>query len=240
MTERLEMMGVEAGYSRTIPVLNGVDLVVRPRAVTAALGPNGSGKSTILRTLYGLLDLQEGKVVLGDERIDGTATHRLLGRGIALLPQGRSVFDDLTVEENLRVGGWIFGRDSDRLEEALERVYAQYPLLADMRRAPAGRLSGGQQRILEIARMILTDPEILLIDEPSAGLAPNLVDEVYLEIDRLKESGKTILLVDQNVEAAIDLADYVYIIEFGRVKAEGGVDDFAGDVAGIVREWLRV
>lgn len=240
MAEQLEMVGVEAGYSRAIPVLNGVDLVIRPGAVTAVLGPNGSGKSTILRTLYGLLGLQEGKVVLGDERIDGTPTHQLLGRGIALLPQGRSVFDDLTVEENLRVGGWIFGRESDRLEEALERVLAQYPLLADMRRAPAGTLSGGQQRILEIARMILTDPDILLIDEPSAGLAPNLVDEVYVEIDRLKESGKTILLVDQNVEAAIDLADHVYIIEFGRVKAEGSVDDFAGDVAGIVREWLRV
>src|SRR5690606_9758626 len=236
----LRMLGAVAGYTPTIPVLQGIDLEVAPERCTVVLGPNGSGKSTILRVLYGLLDLQEGEIRLGDRRIDGTPTHRLLEMGVAFLPQGRSVFPQLTVDENLRVGGWIFGRDVHRLEEALDRVYAQYPLLANMSQAPAGSLSGGQQRMLEIARMVLTDPQVLLIDEPSAGLAPNLVDEVYVEIERLKADGKTVLLVDQNVEAAIGLADHVYIVEYGKVKAEGQVDDFAGDVAGIVREWLRV
>jgi branched-chain amino acid transport system ATP-binding protein len=236
----LRMLGAVAGYTPTIPVLQGIDLEVAPERCTVVLGPNGSGKSTILRVLYGLLDLQEGEIRLGDQRIDGTPTHRLLEVGVAFLPQGRSVFPQLTVDENLRVGGWIFGRDVHRLEEALDRVYAQYPLLANMSQAPAGSLSGGQQRMLEIARMVLTDPQVLLIDEPSAGLAPNLVDEVYVEIERLKADGKTVLLVDQNVEAAIGLADHVYIVEYGKVKAEGQVDDFAGDVAGIVREWLRV
>ncbi|MFP3914928.1 MAG: ABC transporter ATP-binding protein [Actinomycetota bacterium] len=240
MTERLRMVDVSAGYTPTISVLQGIDMEVRPEAVTAVLGPNGSGKSTALRALYGLVDLHGGSVHLGDHRIDGIPTHHLLSLGLALLPQGRSVFSDLSVEENLQVGGWVLGSDHQRIEGELERIYGQYPLLAELRTATAGALSGGQQRILEIGRMMMTDPDILLIDEPSAGLAPNLVDDVYVEIERLKDAGKTILLVDQNVEAAIDLADHVYILEYGEVKAEGAVDDFAGDVAGIVREWLRV
>jgi branched-chain amino acid transport system ATP-binding protein len=237
---RLVMREVVAGYGPTDIVLDGVSLAVRPNQVTVVLGPNGSGKSTSLRALYGLVHIRDGAVELDGEPINDTPVHQRLERGMALLPQGHSVFPELTVHENLMVGGWVFGRDTERLENALGRAYELYPMLADRKEVRAGSLSGGQQRLLEIARLLLTDPDILLIDEPSVGLAPVLADEVYDEVERLRELGKTILLVDQNVEAAIDLADYVYIFEYGRNKTEGVVGDFAGDVSEIVRDWLRV
>jgi branched-chain amino acid transport system ATP-binding protein len=237
---RLVMRDVVAGYDATHVVLDEISMEVRPHQITVVLGPNGSGKSTALRTLYGLTVLRQGTVELDGQVINNLPTHRRLESGLALLPQGHSVFPDLTVEENLLLGGWIFGRDNARLRECLERTYEQYGMLAERRAARAGSLSGGQQRLLEIARLIFTDPGILLIDEPSVGLAPVLVDGVYDEIARLRSMSKTILLVDQNVEAAIDLADYVYILEYGRNKTEGEVGDFGGDVGEIVKDWLRV
>lgn len=236
----LRMRGVVAGYSPGDVVLNGVDLAVRPGTVTALLGPNGSGKSTCLRVIYGFGVLHEGRIELGGEAIEGMPTHERLQRGIAFLPQGHSVFPELTVEENLLVGTWVMGSDKGAIGDALNRTYEEYPQLADMAAMPAGSLSGGQQRILEIARMIITDPQLLLVDEPSVGLAPVLVDDVYEEIERLRHAGKTILLVDQNVQAALSLADHVYILEYGENKAEGDAADFSGDVAQIVRDWLRV
>lgn len=236
----LRMRGVVAGYSPGDVVLNGVDLEVQPGAVTALLGPNGSGKSTCLRIVYGFGVLHEGRIELGDEAIEGMPTHERLQRGIAFLPQGHSVFPELTVEENLLVGTWVMGSNKEAIGDALNRTYEEYPQLADMAAMPAGSLSGGQQRILEIARMMITDPQLLLVDEPSVGLAPVLVDDVYEEIERLRHAGKTILLVDQNVQAALSLADYVYILEYGENKAEGDAADFSGDVAQIVRDWLRV
>jgi branched-chain amino acid transport system ATP-binding protein len=237
---RLAMREVVAGYGASDVVLDGVSLNVQPNKVTAVLGPNGSGKSTALRALFGLVNVRGGTVELDGDVINDVPTHQRLSFGMALLPQGHSIFPNLSVEENLLVGGWIFGRDSERLRQAIDRTYEHYPMLAQRRGAQAGSLSGGQQRILEIARLMLTEPDILLIDEPSVGLAPVLVDDVYDEIERLRSLHKTILLVDQNVHAAIDLADYVYILEYGRNKADGDVTEFAGDVAEIVRGWLRV
>lgn len=236
----LVMRDVVAGYSRDDIVLNGVSLTVRPGEVTVLLGPNGSGKSTSLRVIYGFGVLHRGRIELGSQTLEGMPTHERLRRGVAFLPQDHSVFPDLTVEENLLMGTWVMGNDKEQIAGALQATYESYPQLADMSSSLAGSLSGGQQRILEIARMIITDPELLLIDEPSVGLAPVLVDDVYSEIERLRETGKTILLVDQNVEAALSLADYVYILEYGENKADGDVADFSGDVAQIVRDWLRV
>lgn len=237
---RLEMRDVVAGYGASDVVLDGVSLEVRPGRITAVLGPNGSGKSTALRTLYGLTRIRSGAVTLDDEPIADLPVHERLRRGVALLPQGHSVFPELTVEENLLIGCWILGSDRARIASALERTWDRYPMLADHRSTHAGALSGGQQRLLEIARLVITEPGILLIDEPSVGLAPVLVDGVYDEIERLKATDTTILLVDQNVEAAIGLADHVYILEYGRNAAEGEVGDFDSDVGRIVEEWLQV
>lgn len=236
----LVMRGIVAGYSTSDVVLDNLSLAARSGMVTAVLGPNGSGKSTALRTMFGLTNIRAGSVEHQGDVINDLPVHERLRRGMALLPQGHSVFPELTVEENLLMGGWIFGGDRQRTNAALDRTYEHYPLLADRSETSAGDLSGGQQRILEIARLVFTDPDVLLIDEPSAGLAPALVEDVYEEIEQLKGLDKTVLLVDQNVETAIELADYVYILEMGENRAEGQVDEFAGDVGRIVKNWLQL
>jgi branched-chain amino acid transport system ATP-binding protein len=236
----LRMTDVEAGYFDHDLVLHDVSLEAQPGLVTAVLGPNGSGKSTSLRVLYGFLEPRQGRVTLDGEDISTVPPHERLERGIALLPQGRSTFPQMTVEENLSLGAWLLRDDRDRHRAAIERMFDRYPKLADLRRATAGSLSGGQQRMLEIARTLVLDPSVLLVDEPSVGLAPILVDEVYEELARLKDEGRTILLVDQNVQAAVELADYVYTLAYGRNHVEGGRADFEGRLGEVIRSWLRI
>jgi branched-chain amino acid transport system ATP-binding protein len=231
---------VSAGYSKSDIVLNDISLTVSANETTVILGPNGSGKSTTLRALLGLVEVRSGSITLAGRDITTVPTHERSRLGVGLLPQGHSVFPQMTVEENLLLGGWNFARDRAKLRDAYERTLGEYPLLRDMRKQKAGLLSGGQQRLLEVARLMLPDPSLVVIDEPSVGLAPIFVDEVYDQIERLKETGKTILMVDQNVQAAVDLADYVYVLEFGRVASEGVVGDYSGAVGEIVKEWLRV
>lgn len=242
-TERaptLRMDDVEAGYFDHDLVLQGVSLEARPGLVTAVLGPNGSGKSTSLRVLYGFLEPRSGRVTLDGEDMSGVPPHERLRRGIALLPQGRSTFPQMSVEENLVMGAWLLRDDAARRREAIERMYARYPKLADLRRRAAGSLSGGQQRMLEIARTLVLEPKVILVDEPSVGLAPILVDEVYEELARLKDEGRTILLVDQNVQAAVELADHVYTLAYGRNHLDGGREDFEGRLGEVIRSWLKI
>ncbi len=236
----LRMDRVVAGYYAGHPVLHGLSLGVRPGRITAVLGPNGSGKSTALRVLNGLLRPERGRVIRGDRDITAIAPHERLDLGIALLPQGRSVFPALSVHENLELGAWTLRRERARMLAAIERMYDRYPTLRGWRHRLAGSLSGGQQRTLEIARMLLTDPEVLLVDEPTAGLAPVVATQVYEELARLKAEGRTILLVDQNVRAAVALADYVYTLQFGRNHLEGDQGEFEGRLGELVKEWLRV
>jgi branched-chain amino acid transport system ATP-binding protein len=233
------MRGVTAGYYSHDLVLNNVSLIARPGKVTVLLGPNGSGKSTALRVLYGLLRPRSGQILLDGHEITTVPPQRRLALGMALLPQGRSVFPELTVQENLEIGGWLLGRDRRRLAAALEAVYARYPLLKEWRQKQAGGLSGGQQRLVEIGRMMVADPRVILIDEPSVGLAPVIVDQVYEEIARLKEEQRTILLVDQNVRAAVALADYVYTLEYGRNNLEGERGAFEDRLEALIKSWLR-
>lgn len=238
-TPELTMHNVEAGYYAHDLVLDGVSLTTRPNKVTVILGPNGSGKSTTLRVLYGFLQPRQGQVTLGGRDITTMPPYQRLELGIALLPQGRSTFPDLTVHENLEVGGWNLQKDRQTLTQTVEGMYERYPALKPLRHKAAGSLSGGQQRILELARMMVADPKILLIDEPSVGLAPILVKQVYDEITKFKEEERTILLVDQNIEAAVGLADYVYTLEYGRNHLEGDHTEFEGRLSNLVKEWLR-
>jgi branched-chain amino acid transport system ATP-binding protein len=232
------MEAVVAGYYPEQVVLDGVTLVARAGALTAVLGPNGSGKSTALRVLYGLVQPRHGRVLLQGRDITSVPVHRRVTLGLGLLPQGRSVFPGLTVHENLELGAWSL--PPPRRREAVARVYARYPMVEAWRNRLAGSLSGGQQRTVEIARMMVTDPSVLLLDEPSAGLAPAVADQVYEEIARLRQEGRTVLLVDQNVRAAVALADYVYTLEFGRNQLEGPRAEFDGRLGTVVRAWLRV
>jgi branched-chain amino acid transport system ATP-binding protein len=234
----LRLDSVVAGYHAHDVVLNGVSLDAVPGRVTAVLGPNGSGKSTALRVLAGFVPARTGRVLLDGRDISGTAAHDRLALGIGFLPQGRSVFPRLTVEENLQVGGWRLRSRPSELRTAVARAFERYPSLAEHRRRVAGALSGGQQRLLEFARLLVTEPAIMLIDEPSAGLSPALAEVAYAEIARLRGEGRTILLVDQNLSAAIELADFVHILAYGRNESSGPVSEYA-DLDRLVRGWLR-
>jgi len=236
----LRLEQVTAGYFANDVVLDQVSLRVRPGAVTAVLGPNGSGKSTTLRVLSGFLAPRSGRVLLGEEDITALRVGERLHRGVSLLPQGRSVFPELTVLENLRLGAWTLRHDRAAMNGAVEAMLERYPSLRAFRDKPAGSLSGGQARLVEFARLLITRPAVLLIDEPSVGLAPVLVDEVYDEIIRLKQEGRTILLVDQNVQAAIEIADEVYTLAYGRNHLEGGRDRFEGQLDELIRGWLSL
>jgi branched-chain amino acid transport system ATP-binding protein len=236
----LRVNGVVAGYHPHQRVLNRVSIVGRASHVTVVLGPNGSGKSTLLRVLYGLLDAREGSVELGSEDITVLPPDERLDYGLALLPQGRSLFPGLTVHENMELGAWTLRRDRTRMREAVAQVYEAYPLVSGLRSKVAGSLSGGQQRLVELARLMITDPAVVLIDEPSVGLAPKLADQIYEEVWKLREQGRTIVLVDQNVQAAVQLADYVYTLESGRNHREGAREQFEGELDNLIREWLRL
>jgi branched-chain amino acid transport system ATP-binding protein len=234
----LSVREVTAGYTREVPILKGVSLEARTGLVTVIIGPNGAGKSTLLRAIYGYLRPSSGTVEHDGTTLVGLPPARMLAHGIAYLLQGRSTFPSMTVEENLELGAWTIRWDKARLAQAFERIYARYPQLKERRRRPAGALSGGEQRLLEVARLTMTGPKTLLLDEPSVGLMPKLVDEVYAEIARLKEDRYTILVVDQNVRQAIGIADWVYVLNLGENSHQGPVETFRERLDDIVREWL--
>ena len=182
----LEVKNITSGYVKEVSILKDVNIMAKEGALTGIIGPNGAGKSTLLKTIYGYLHPSEGDVLHHGQSIKGLKPDQMLGQGIAHLIQGHSVFPAMTVEENLELGGWIIKHDRKALDRALDEVYANYPVLKNKRRMIAGALSGGEQRTLEIARLTMTQPRTILIDEPSVGLMPKLVDTVYDEIVKLR------------------------------------------------------
>ncbi|MBW2057601.1 MAG: ABC transporter ATP-binding protein [Deltaproteobacteria bacterium] len=234
----LEVKNITSGYVKEVPVLTDVSIVAREGALTGIIGPNGAGKSTLLKTIYGYLYPSKGDVFHHGKSIKGLKPDQMLGQGIAHLIQGHSVFPTMTVEENLELGGWIMRNDRKALDRALAEVYEYYPVLKKKRRMPAGALSGGEQRMLEIARLTMTRPRTILIDEPSVGLMPKLVDTVYEEIVRLKEQGFTILIVDQKVHKCVEVADYIYVLRLGRNSHHGPKERFVDTIEDIIREWI--
>ena len=234
----LEIQNVTSGYVREVPVLRDVNLVAREGALTGIIGPNGAGKSTLLKTIYGYLRPTKGDVLHHGKSIKGLNPDDMLGQGIAHLIQGHSVFPAMTVEENLELGGWIIKHDREAMETALAEVYDRYPVLKEKRSMVAGALSGGEQRMVEIARLTMTRPRTILIDEPSVGLMPKLVDMVYEEIVKLKEQGFTIVIVDQKVHKALDVADYLYVLRLGQNSHHGPREMFVDSIEDIIREWI--
>ena len=221
----LETVGLEVVYQDVIQALHGVSLTVPHGAVVALLGPNGAGKTTLLRALTGLLDFHKGKVVAGHialagEDVTAASSAQLVGAGVAQVLEGRRIFATLTVEENLAVGA--LGRAAaDRVAELLEL----FPVLRDRRRSRAGYLSGGEQQMLAIARALMSRPRLLVLDEPSLGLAPKLVDQIFELIAEINRGGTTILLVEQNAATALDIADHGYVLENGRIVLEGASEE---------------
>jgi len=223
----LEIDDVHAGYQSGVDILQGLSLGVAPGGLTLVIGPNGAGKSTLLKTAFGFLHPHRGRIRFAGAEIAGAAPFAIKRLGISYVPQEINVFPLLSVEENLRMGGWVFRRDRARLKAQVEAIYGIFPVLAERRRQPAGNLSGGQGRMLSVARELMTQPKLLLVDEPTAGLSPALVDQVYALLRTARQSiGAAILLVDQNIEAAVAQADFVYLVNLGRVKAEGPAAEF--------------
>jgi len=223
----LELKDLYVGDYRDLNIIQGVDITVKKGSITTILGANGVGKSTTLKAVYGFLRPNSGDILIDGESILSYPTHERINLGLAYIPQQPGVFRWMSVEENLEVGAWTFRRDKKRIKLKLEENYARFPILRDKRRQLTGELSGGQQRMVEIARTLMTDPSVILVDEPTAGLAKLLSAEVYqMLVDLRDKDGLTILLVDQEIRQALRIADYVYVLELGRNKFEGPASEF--------------
>jgi len=223
----LEIRKVEAGYG-ALRVLRGVSLSVPQGKVVALLGGNGAGKTTTMKTVVGVIRATGGEIALGGERIDRLPSHAIFARGIALVPQGRELFPDMTVAENLELGALARGSGAGKLADLLEDVFDKFPRLRERTAQRAGSLSGGEQQMLATGRALMSRPSVLLLDEPTNGLAPLIVQELARTLKRLNEAGQTILLVEQNVRVALSIADYVYVIRTGEIVLESdarNVDD---------------
>jgi branched-chain amino acid transport system ATP-binding protein len=223
----LDIRDLYVGYYEDLNILQGVNLKVQEAKITTILGANGVGKSTLLKAIYGFLKPNGGQVLLNGKDVVGTPTYKLIDMGLAYIPQHPGIFRWMSIEENLEMGAYTFKGDKARIKRKIEEVYERFPDLKDRRKSMAGKLSGGQQRMVEVGRTLMTDPTVMLVDEPTAGLAKMLSEEVYQMLVGLKESGITILLVDQEIRQALKVADYVYVLELGRNKYEGSVDEFS-------------
>ena len=215
----LELKGIHAGYGE-FRVLHDVNMHVEKGEIVALIGPNGAGKTTTLRTVLGMTTLYEGKVLFKGEDITKVPTHKRVEKGIAMVPEGRGIFTPLTVYENLLAGAYT-KRAEEKLQESLEFVFTLFPRLKERKNQIAGTLSGGEAQMLAIARALMSRPELLLLDEPSLGLAPKIVLEVFDVIKRLREEGMTILIVEQHVKNSLETADRAYVMETGRIVLEG-------------------
>jgi len=218
-TVLLTAQGITAGYG-TMDILHGVALRVDTGEIVSVIGPNGAGKSTAFKTIVGFLHPRSGSVRFNGEDITGLRPDLVLRRGLAYVPQGRIVFPQMTVLENLEMGAYI-ERDARRVAEALERVYALFPVLAERRRQRAGTMSGGEQQMVAIARALMTAPRLILLDEPSLGLSPKFVTLIFDKLVEMKHAGYTLMLVEQNAARALAIADRGYVLELGRNRLEG-------------------
>lgn len=223
----LELRDLSVGYYRDLNILSDLTIKARKRKITAVLGANGVGKSTALKAAFGFLNPSQGDVLLEGESILDIPTHERILKGLAYIPQHPGVFKDMTVEENLELGGWTFRSERAQVREKIEANYERFPVLREKRKQITGELSGGQQRMVEIGRTLMANPKMLLVDEPTAGLSKMLAEEVYQMLRDLAERDNlTILLVDQEIRQALKIADYVYVLELGRNKFEGPTEEF--------------
>jgi len=225
----LEVKGLRASYGAT-RVLHGMDFAVEPRSITAVLGANGAGKTTMLRALCGMVKTA-GEIHFSGKRIDGKATEDVVRLGVAHVPDGRGTFANLSTEENLRLGAYT-RKDKREVEGDLERMYGHFPRLKERHGQQAGTLSGGEQQMLAVSRALMLRPKLLLLDEPSFGLAPLVVEELFRILRAINErEGVTMLLVEQNAAMALELAGHAYVIETGRVVLSGAAADIQRDDA---------
>jgi len=224
----LELRDVHTYYGR-VHALKGISLEVEEGEIVTLIGANGAGKTTTLRTISGLLPPREGQIVFDGQVLNGVPAHQIVNMGISQAPEGRKVFSTLTVQENLNMGAYSLGNDREAIEENRRRVFELFPRLEERKNQVAGTLSGGEQQMLSIGRALMARPRLLMLDEPSLGLAPMLVRAIFETIKEINEGGVTILLVEQNARAALRLAHKGYVLETGRIVLSGTAEELMRD-----------
>jgi len=212
----LELRDLYGGYGE-ITILNGVSFAIPKGSITTVIGPNGAGKSTVFKAIFGLLDIHSGQVLLEGRDVTRQSPRQMIAHGVTYVPQGRNVVPQLSVYHNLELGG-VTSPDQAQVKKRIDAVMQQFPMLGRFRDRKAIELSGGQQKQLEVARALILDPRLILIDEPSIGLSPNLVQEVFATLIRLRDQGVTILMVEQNARAALAMSDYGLVLELGQTR----------------------
>ena len=224
----LEVRNIHAGYGAGPSILRGLSMSVEKGKSYCIIGPNGAGKSTLLKVICGLLHPREGEIVFKGSPIHSLRTDQILMQGISFVPQDRSLFPDMTVRENLRMGGYIL-KDRQEVERRIEAVYELFPLLKERGSQLAKTLSGGQQQMLAIGRSMVLRPEIIMLDEPSLGLAPKIARQIFDSIQLLKQSGMTVLLVEQNARLGLRSADWGFVLDLGKMSFEGPAENILSD-----------
>jgi neutral amino acid transport system ATP-binding protein len=221
----LHTEGVVAGYLPEVDILTGVSIRVTEGEIVTVIGPNGAGKSTLIKTIFGLLRPREGRIVFREAEISGRRPHDISRLGLSYVPQLDNVFPSLTVEENLEMGSF----DRSRTDDQIARMYELFPRLGERQRQPAGTMSGGERQMVAMARALMPDPELLLLDEPSAGLAPAFVDAIFERVEEVNRHGVTIVMVEQNAARALAMSDRGYVLDLGQNRFEGPGEELLHD-----------
>ena len=222
----IECNGIAAGYVKGLNILQGVDLIVNEKEIVSIIGPNGAGKSTLLKAIMGIINISGGRFYINGNEKTNTPTHEIVREGVGYVPQVENVFPSLTIEENLEIGSWTL---NSNIKESISKVFQDFPMLKERRRDNAGNLSGGQRQILALARALTTSPEVLLLDEPSAGLSPVAIKEVFEIIKNINSNGVAILLVEQNAKRALNFSDRGYVLDQGRNAYQGNGQELLND-----------
>ncbi|MDJ0844296.1 ABC transporter ATP-binding protein [Crocosphaera sp.] len=226
MENILEVKDVYAGYVKDLNILQGINFRISLGELVAIIGPNGAGKSTLVKAIFGLLKVNQGQIMFKDKNITGLKSDQIVKLGMCYVPQIQNVFATLTIEENLEMGAFI---THGSLKQQKEKIYTMFPRLAERRRQKAGTLSGGERQMLAMGRALMLDPDVLLLDEPSAALSPILVNSVFEQIKAINGTGKAIVLVEQNAKKALMMADRAYVLESGRDRFEGTGEQLLND-----------
>ncbi len=222
----LRLQQLAAGYGN-IKALKNIDLTVPAGSIVSLIGANGAGKTTVMKVIMGLIKPESGQILFKGQNISGAATHKIVSLGLSLVPEGRSILSRMTVLENLEMGACQ--RNDNEVQADLQRIFKRFPILEERKSQLGGTLSGGQQQMLAIGRALMSRPELLLLDEPSMGLAPLVVADIFKVIQEINQEGTTVLLVEQNVRQALKIAKYAYVLETGRISLHGQAVDIAKD-----------
>ena len=222
----IECNGIAAGYVKGLNILQGVDLIVNEKEIVSIIGPNGAGKSTLLKAIMGILNISGGRFFINGLEKTNTPTHQIVSEGVGYVPQVENVFPSLTIEENLEIGSWSV---KDNIKQSISKIFDDFPMLKERQKDKAGNLSGGQRQILALARALVTSPSILLLDEPSAGLSPVAIKEVFEIVKEINSRGVAILLVEQNATRALNFSDRGYVLDQGRNAYQGKGQELLND-----------